>query len=179
MRSGVLCVPGMTPAEREELTPAPTAADEGDWRNRIRPIAIVVFRRADGAILAAPGYDNVKQQRFYRPLGGEIEFWERAEDAARREIREEVGAEITGLKLLGVEENIFTYLGARGHELVWTFEASFADSSFYERDVVPCLEGDAAFEAHWVPLSLFERGEAPLYPEGLLDVLTKSESQAL
>jgi ADP-ribose pyrophosphatase YjhB (NUDIX family) len=155
----------------QELTPAPTAADEGDWRGRIRPIAIVVFRREDGCILAAPGYDTVKQQRFYRPLGGEIEFGELAEDAARREIREEVGAEIENLRLLAVEENIFTFLGARGHELVWSFEASFVDPSFYEGDVVHCREGDASFEAHWVPLALFERGEAPLYPDGLLNAI--------
>ena len=172
MRSDAPSPHAMTSDNNEELTPAPTAADEGDWRNRIRPIAIVVFRRPDGAILAAPGFDPVKQQRFYRPLGGEIEFWERAEDAARREIREEVGAEITDVRLLNVVENIFTFLGARGHELVWTFEARFADPKFYEGDVVPCREGDAAFEAHWVPLSLFERGEAPLYPDGLLAALT-------
>ena len=160
----------------QPLTPAPTAADEGDWRGRIRPLAIVVFRRDDGCILAAPGFDTVKQQRFYRPLGGEIEFGERAEDAARREIREETGAEITEVRLLNVVENIFTFLGARGHELVWSFEASFADPKYYEGDVVPCLEGDAAFEAHWVPLTLFERGEAPLYPDGLLAALTGDAS---
>ena len=166
-------------SSEDALTPAPTAADEGDWRGRIRPIAIVVFRRDDGCILAAPGYDSVKQQRFYRPLGGEIEFWERAEDAARREIREEIGTEIEALKLLGVEENIFTFLGARGHELVWVFEASFADPSYYEGEVVACREGDASFEAHWVPLAVFERGEAPLYPDGLLEALTGDASQAL
>jgi ADP-ribose pyrophosphatase YjhB (NUDIX family) len=121
----------------------------------------------------------VKQQRFYRPLGGEIEFWERAEDAARREIREEVGAEMTNVRLLCVSENIFTYLGSKGHELVWTFEASFADPSYYERDAVQCLEGNAQFEAHWVALGLFQRGETPLYPDGLLEALTGDGSQAL
>ena len=147
-----------------------------EWANRIRPLAICVFRRDDGAILAAPGFDKVKQQRFYRPLGGEIEFGEHAEDAIRREIREELGAEIEDVRLLTVSENIFTFLGAIGHELVWSFEASFVDPKHYEGDVVQCLEGDAAFEAHWVPLSLFERGEAPLYPDGLLAALTGDPS---
>jgi ADP-ribose pyrophosphatase YjhB (NUDIX family) len=142
-----------------------------EWANRIRPLAICVFRRPDGAILVAPGYDSVKQQRFYRPLGGEIEFGERAEDAARREIRDELGAEIEDVRLLAVTENIFTYLGAEGHELVWTFEARFSDASFYAGDVVVCDEGGSAFEAHWVPLGVFERGDAPLYPDGLLGVL--------
>jgi ADP-ribose pyrophosphatase YjhB (NUDIX family) len=148
------------------------AGEYRDWRGRIRPIAIVVFKRPDGAILVAPGFDTVKQQRFYRPLGGEIEFGELAEDAARREIREEVGAEIGGLRLLGIFENIFTFLGSAGHELVWAFEARFSESKFEQDDVVVCDESGAAFEAHWVPMGVFERGEAPLYPDGLLETLT-------
>jgi ADP-ribose pyrophosphatase YjhB (NUDIX family) len=142
-----------------------------DWADRIRPLAICVFRRKDGAILAAPGFDTVKQQRFYRPLGGEIEFGERAEDAIRREIREEVGAEIEDVRLLSVSENIFTFLGASGHELVWSFEARFNDPSLYEREFVECREGESRFEAHWVPLGVFTRGEAPLFPDGLLERL--------
>ena len=142
-----------------------------EWANRIRPLAICVFRRQDGSILVAPGFDSVRQQRFYRPLGGEVEFGERAEDAVRREIREEVGSEIDEVRLLGVSENIFTFLGAEGHELVWTFEAHFKDKSIYEREVVQCDEGGSAFEAHWVALDVFQRGETPFYPDGLLDVL--------
>lgn len=142
-----------------------------EWANRIRPLAICIFRRGDGSILAAPGFDTVKQQRFYRPLGGEIEFGERAEDAVRREIREELGAEIEDVRLLSVSENIFTFLGAEGHELVWSFEAQFEDSSFYGREVVLCDEDGAAFEAHWVPLETFRRGEFLLFPDGLLEVL--------
>jgi ADP-ribose pyrophosphatase YjhB (NUDIX family) len=165
----------MTSSEHE-LTPAPTGADEGYWQGRIRPIAIVVFRRPDGCILAAPGFDNVKGEKFYRPLGGEIDFGERAEQTARREIREEIGAEIEDLKLLFVCENLFTYLGARGHELVWTFEANFVNLAYYEMDIVQAREGYAPFEAHWVPLATFERGEAPLYPDGLLEALTKDAS---
>ena len=102
----------------------------------IRPLALVLVRRDDGAILVAPGFDPVKKQRFYRPLGGGIEFGERAEDAARREMQEELGAEMTDLRLLGTFENLFTFLGQPGHELVWLYEARFTDPSLYERDVV-------------------------------------------
>jgi clan AA aspartic protease len=135
----------------------------------IRPLALVLFRREDGAILVAPGFDPVKQQRFYRPLGGGIEFGERAEDAARREIREELGAEIDGLKLLGTFENIFTYLGQPGHELVWLYEAHFTDPAFCASDVIIADEEGTKFEVHWVQPDLFVRGEAPLYPDGLLE----------
>lgn len=145
--------------------------DTEGWDQRIRVLAIVVFRRADGAILAAPGHDTVKDQRFYRPLGGAVEFGERAEDAAAREIREELGAEITDVRPLGVSENIFNFLGKQGHEIVFSFEARFADPSFYERDVVYAIEGDVTFEVHWVPLSRFEDDSLPLYPDGLLELL--------
>ena len=145
--------------------------------SRIRPLALCLFRRDDGAILVAPGYDTVKRQRFYRPLGGEIEFGELAEDAARREVREEIGAEVDGLRLLGVFENLFVYQGERGHELVWAFEGRFSDASFYQREVIDCDEGGARFEAHWVPLDLFVRGEAPLYPDGLLEMLLEDPQQ--
>lgn len=38
--------------------------------------------------------------------GGVVELGERVEDAARREVREEVGLEIDNLKLLGVYDNV-------------------------------------------------------------------------
>ena len=140
--------------------------------NYIRPMALVVFRRDDGAILVAPGHDPVKDQRFYRPLGGGIEFGERAEDAARREIREELGAEITDVRLLGVFENIFTFLGQPGHEVIWLYEARFTDASLYQQDVLMADETGARFEVHWVPLEVFVRGETPLYPEETLQALS-------
>jgi ADP-ribose pyrophosphatase YjhB (NUDIX family) len=142
---------------------------------RVRPLALCVVRRDDGALLVAAGYDEVKQQRFYRPLGGEIEFGETAADAARRELSEEIGAEVTDLRLITTLENIFTYRGMQGHELVWAFEGRFTDASMYETEVVICDEGGANFEAHWVPLEVFERGEAPLYPDGLLEALTNAD----
>ncbi len=144
--------------------------------NVIRPMALVLFRRPDGALLVAPGYDPVKQQRFYRPLGGEIEFGERAADAARREIREELGAEIEDVRLLGVFENIFTFVGKPGHELVWLFDASFTDPSFYARDILTADEGGSAFEVHWVPAQRFLNGEAPLYPDGLVEALSPNQT---
>src|SRR3990170_1329775 len=146
--------------------------------SRIRPLALCLFRRDDGALLVVPGYDTVKRQRFYRPLGGEIEFGERAEEAARREVREEIGAEVDGLLLLGVFENLFVYQGERGHELVWLFEGRFSDASFYDREVIDCDEGGARFEAHWLPLAAFTP-ETPLYPDGLLQALIGGRSQTV
>ncbi|MPZ48684.1 MAG: NUDIX domain-containing protein [Dehalococcoidia bacterium] len=142
----------------------------------IRPLALVLFRRDDGAILVAPGFDPVKQQRFYRPLGGGIEFGESAEDAARREIHEELDAEIDGLKLRGTFENIFTYLGQQGHELIWLYEARFTDPAFYAQDVIIADESGAKFDVHWIQSDIFEKGKAPLYPDGLLALIQATAS---
>ena len=144
---------------------------------RIRPLALCVFRREDGSILVAPGDDHVKNQRFYRPLGGGIEFGERAEDAARREIREELGAEVDGLRFLGAVENLFTFLGEPGHELIWLYEGRFADPALYARDRLEGREGGEPFAVEWVPLSHFVEGRWPLYPDGLLELLTDGRSQ--
>ena len=91
-------------------------------KNRIRPIAICLFCNGD-QILVAEGYDSSKQYHFCRPLGGEIEFGERSQNAVRREIQEEIGAAIESLKLIGVVENIFLREGQPGHEVVFVYDA--------------------------------------------------------
>jgi len=136
----------------------------------------VVFRRPDGAILVARGFDRVKAQRFYRPIGGGIEFGELALEAARREVLEEIGAEIDGLRFLGTFENRFVFEDRPGHELVWMFEAAFVDRSFYEREYVVGQESGGSFPVEWVPLPHFLAGESPLYPDGLLELLTSAAS---
>jgi ADP-ribose pyrophosphatase YjhB (NUDIX family) len=148
-----------------------------DKNGRIRAIAICVFRHK-GRILAGEGFDSRKQERFYRPLGGTIEFGEHARDTVIREIREELGQEITGIKPLGVLENLFTCEGMQGHEIVFVFDAQFADPSLYGLDVIhgnePDLiaEGkDTAFRAVWVSESPHAARPGPLYPDGLLELL--------
>lgn len=147
---------------------------------QIAALALCVFRREDGALLVAYGYDTVKEQAFYRPLGGHIEFGERAAAAARREIKEELGAAVDGLRLLGVVENLFTFRGEPGHELVWLYDARLVDEALYEREVIVADEGGSPFEAHWVALEDFVAGKVPLYPDGLLELLTsEGASQTL
>jgi len=75
---------------------------------RIRPIAVCLFRH-ENRILVSEGFDTVKQDYYYRPLGGGIEYGEPSREAVAREIREELGAEIENIRLLDVLENIFVY----------------------------------------------------------------------
>lgn len=138
--------------------------------NTIRPLAICVFRHGD-RILVAEGRDDIKDQTFYRPLGGAIEFGEFARDTLIRELREEIGAEISDLQYLGALENVFTYMGERGHEIVLVFDGALVDRSFYEKERIAGNEDALGpLVATWKPLSFFDAGP-PLYPDGLAALL--------
>ncbi len=137
----------------------------------IRALAICVFRNRN-RILVAEGYDPVKRQTFYRPLGGRIEFGEGGADAIARELKEELDVKVCDLKFLGALENIFTYAGKRGHEVVLVYDGRFVDESMYDRGEFVGFEDDdenAKFRAVWK--SLDECQTARVYPNGLLDLL--------
>lgn len=115
--------------------------------------------------------DSVKGQAFYRPLGGGIEFGETSVAALQREIREELDLETTSLRLLGTLDNIFTYEGKPGHEIVQVFDGEFADRSVYERPHLDGIEtGAQQFTAQWLDRSHFTES-TPLYPNGLTEML--------
>ena len=117
------------------------------------------------------GYDRVKAERYYCPPGGGVEFGERAADAVRREMLEELGADVADVALLGVIENLFTYETTPGHEIVFVFGARLTDPAFAARDELPGVEGHRAYVACWLPLDHFAPGGPPLYPDGLYELL--------
>lgn len=141
----------------------------------IRPVVLCVFHH-EGRILVYEGHDPVERRRYCRPLGGGIEFGETSAQALAREVREELGAEITDLREIGTLENLFTRLGEPGHEIVRVYDAAFADPGLYKRPFLPGVESDGAtFEALWRGRPHFSAA-MPLLPNGLADLL---ESRAL
>jgi len=139
--------------------------------NQIRPLAICVFRRND-RILVAEGYDPLKKQTFYRPLGGGIEFGERGEETIHREIMEEIGAEVSDLKYLGAVENIFVFDGTPGHEIVQVYDGVLKESRLYEQAEIMGIEANhELIHAMWKSLDEFGEGRSILYPDGLLELL--------
>lgn len=139
-------------------------------QGRIRAVALCVFHH-QGRILVNQAYDPVKEQHYYRPLGGGIEFGESSVQAVAREIREELGLEVLEPRLLGALENLFTYAGRPGHEIVMVYDGRFADAETYLRTELPGNESDGQpFTAVWRGIADFDEG-TPLYPNGLGELL--------
>ena len=137
----------------------------------VRPVALCVIRR-DDKLLVGGGYDTAKKDRFYRPLGGTIEFGESSGEAAVREMAEELNTEVCNVRWLGVLENIFTVHGQTGHEIVMLYEADFADEEMYSRNPIWGQEDDGSpIKAVWKPIDDFRTGRGRLVPEGLLAML--------
>ncbi|MEU8005574.1 NUDIX domain-containing protein [Catellatospora sp. NPDC049111] len=137
----------------------------------IRNLALAVPRRGDD-LLVFRGHDHTDGRTFYRPLGGGIEFGETAEQALHREMREELAVELTGVRLLGVLENLFHAFDRYGHEIVFVFACDLADRTLYERDHVGQILDDPGTPVMWQALSSFD-DTTPLYPAGLSDLLAK------
>lgn len=132
-------------------------------------VMVVIARPRDGALLVSeePGPDG-----FARPLGGGIEFGESSADAARRELREELGVELEDLRLLGVLESRFELNGAAGHEIVFVYAAQLVDPAGYEWEERRILDHPPTsnVRVHW---RSSQATEPPLVPTGLRGLLAR------
>lgn len=142
----------------------------------VRVIAICLFTNED-RLLVSEGYDTVKETPYYRPLGGGVDPGETSTETIRREIREEIGQEITDLRLLDVSENIFTVDDRAGHEIVFVYDGAFVDTSVYARDsiIVHLDNGDTA-TAVWRSLDSFDEYHR-LVPEALMALLLDRQNE--
>ncbi|MFJ5763846.1 NUDIX hydrolase [Lysinibacillus sp. NPDC093210] len=133
--------------------------------------AICLFKK-DDYILVAEGFDEVKEEYYYRPIGGKIEFGETSAQAIQREVLEEIEANIHNLNYLGTIENIFTYNGDLGHEVVFVYKAEFVDMFFYANPSFLGKEDNGeTFKLLWKAISDFTHNKLTLVPDGLFDLL--------
>lgn len=110
----------------------------------------------------------------YRPLGGTIELGETSKDALKREMLEELRADINIEKLLGMTESFFEFEGSRYHEIAFLYGAYFIDKSFYAMTDIPIFDGRPDAVAKWYKL---EQVDNLLLPKDLMEILKESYTQ--
>ena len=141
-------------------------------RALIKPKALAVFRRGNEILVNEVRESDGRLDGFRIP-GGHVEFAEYSKDTITREIREELNAEIADVQLLGVVENIFTYLGQACHEVIFVYSARFVDEALYTQDRLQAVEDNGTvFDLVWHDPQHLPEGAA-LYPDGLLDLISK------
>jgi 8-oxo-dGTP pyrophosphatase MutT (NUDIX family) len=134
---------------------------------RIRVITLGLIQR-ESCLLVYEAYDSLKQQTFYRMLGGGVEFGETSLEALQREFREELQAKLTNIQYLGCLENLFVYQGQPGHEIVQLYRCDLSDPHLYEQESLVGYEGTEKFTAQWVEGDRFKSGALRLVPERCL-----------
>lgn len=139
---------------------------------KIHVKALLYTERNDRQILVSEDFDKVKKDYYYRPLGGTVEFGERAVETLAREILEETGEEATIGDLLYISENIFVYNGNPGHEIVYIYKGNFKTDKLLHQDEFYITESNGQqVKCKWVDKNLFKNGTLRLVPKGLTEQL--------
>ncbi|MEJ7757457.1 MAG: NUDIX domain-containing protein [Nocardioidaceae bacterium] len=133
---------------------------------------VALLNPANDHVAVALFDDPTKSPRhFHRLVGGSVLLGEKAADAARREVREEIGIDLLDLgAALGVLENVFDYRGEAGHEVVFVFAACVDES------IIPGHGGwfSDNGDRMWVEWrSLTSPPPIPLYPDGAADLVVR------
>lgn len=141
---------------------------------KIRPLSLGLISNKKNQYLYHQGYDSVKNEYFYRPLGGGIEFSELGAYTLKREIQEELGLDVEVHELLASYENIFTFEGGEGHEVIMLFKAEFSDPKAYKQETFDIFEsGQPVAKAVWRSLAEIKEEKSKLYPDGLEKLIVK------
>ncbi|HYW20020.1 MAG TPA: NUDIX hydrolase [Nodularia sp. (in: cyanobacteria)] len=138
---------------------------------KIRVLALGLIRDG-GRIFVSEGYDSLKQETYYRALGGGVDFGETSQAALKREFQEEIQADLTNIHYVGCIENIFTFNGKQGHEIIQLYQCDFVNSKFYQLESLIFSEStNHQHKALWVDISHFKSGKLRLVPEAFFAYL--------
>jgi 8-oxo-dGTP pyrophosphatase MutT (NUDIX family) len=142
-----------------------------------RPVARVLVLDPSDHILLLFDDRDVEREAFWYPPGGRIEEGETPEQAARRELAEEIGLETEIGPLVLRRRARFTYRGRFFDQDEWHFVAHVdRPASLVSR------QGDneaAAIAAHrWWSIPDIEATHETIFPEGIADVLQRLVANA-
>lgn len=139
-----------------------------DKFKEIRPIVLGIAKK-DNKILVSKGYDKIKDEEFYRSIGGGIEFLENSKQALKREFKEELNVDIDIGDFLGISENIFTYNGKNAHELILFYDVTINNLDYKEKYHI--IDDNCETDAIWIDIDKFKNKELKLYPEQVFNYL--------
>lgn len=103
-------------------------------------------------------------ERYVRFLGGAIEKSEYARDTAIREVREELGCELTNVEFLTVVEHIFPFRGDERHQVIFIFRGQITDPRILQATEIPIEEFGHRSRAFWMQKADLKAGVLPLRP---------------
>ena len=141
------------------------------WRPaaHVRAVSIGLATR-DEQLLSVEVLEDSGTLVGWRPPGGGVEFGETPRDALHRELREELGCDVSIEGSPWIFENIYEHVGTIGHEIVFAFRIRLLDPSLYERSRFKFFESEGTSHwAEWIDMSRFKSGEHTLFPGGLLE----------
>jgi ADP-ribose pyrophosphatase YjhB (NUDIX family) len=128
---------------------------------RVNALAIITH---NNKLLVQKYEDKVTGVIFCRILGGGVELGELSADALKREMKEEIGAEIENEKLLKVVENVFTLDGKLMHEITFLYMANLVGDEFFNKEKVEILDKKDKY-AEWLEIEDIKSRRITLYPE--------------
>lgn len=132
-----------------------------------RAVVHCLLRRADEVLLIRL-VESGSGRIAWRAPGGGIEWRESAEEAVRREVREEVGVTLSDCRLLEVIEAFGTWDGNEEHEVIFLFEAEPAEwRSLAGPNVLGIEANGKPLEMHWVRGGALMAEGQELYPAQL------------
>ena len=139
-----------------------------DKFKEIRPIVLGIARN-NNKILVSEGHDKIKNQTFYRCLGGGIEFLETSQEALKREFKEELNIDIEIKDFCGISENIFTYKGKDAHEIIFFYNIKINEKDLKEKYHI--IDDNSETDAYWIDINDFKNNKKILYPEQIFKYL--------
>ncbi len=133
-----------------------------------------VLRRGDKMLLQKPKNDD------YAIIGGHVQALETAEDALRREYREELHVDIKVGRLIAVGEVFFPWGNRPCHQICFYYEVRLADETALPEETFHGFDelGDerTGLDYTWVPSDAL-RGGLKVYPLELIPMLLRDSGQ--
>ena len=135
---------------------------------KIRNIALAHIEH-NGKWLVEKGFDNVKNETYYRFLGGGIDFGEYSSEAIQRELKEEIGAiDVEVNSLMMVHEDMFYLNGEKCHLVEFIYDINI-DSHFYDVEEIEQNENGIIRKAFWIDKAHFISNQLIFHPKAFLD----------